>query len=141
MTAPATTTERKPRVLLAEDDSSARSILATILRSMDLDVVEVDDGGRMLVAVAACYRESRPRNEIDLVVTDVQMPVVSGIDIVKNIRRAGWGAPIIIVTAWITPELEETAKRYGGVLLPKPLDLEVFERTVRDLLVRRRKAG
>jgi CheY-like chemotaxis protein len=132
---------RKPRVLLAEDDANARTILATILRAMDLDVVEVDDGGRMLVAVAACYRESRPRSEIDLVVTDVRMPVVSGIEIVKNIRRAGWSAPIIIVTGWVTPELEEAAKRYGGVLLPKPLDLNVFERTVRDLLDQRRAAG
>lgn len=135
-------TERKPRVLLAEDDASARTLLATVLREMDLDVVEVDDGGRMLVAVAACYRESRPRNEIDLVVTDVQMPVVSGIEIVKNIRRAGWGAPVIIVTAWITPELQDMVKRYGGVLLPKPLDLDDFERTVREQLARhRRKAS
>lgn len=136
-----TTTVRKPRVLLAEDDPNARSILATILRSMDLDVVEVNDGGRMLVAVAACYRESRPRHEIDLVVTDVQMPVVSGIEIVKNIRRAGWTAPIVIVSGWITPELEEVAKRYGGVLLPKPLDLDVFERTVHELLEQRRQAS
>lgn len=133
----ATASARKPRVLLAEDDATARTILASVLRDMDLDVVEVDDGGRMLVAVAACYRKGRPREEIDLVVTDVQMPVVSGIDIVKNIRRAGWAAPVIIVTAWITPELEEAVARYGGVLLSKPLDLARFEGTVRELLARR----
>lgn len=133
MTAP----PRKLRVLLAEDDESARTILAMVLRDMGLDVIEVDDGGRMLVAVAACYRKGRPKSEIDLVVTDVQMPVISGIEIVKNIRRAGWTAPVIIVTAWITPELEDAVARYGGVLLSKPLDLDVFERTVRDLVAAR----
>ena len=41
------------RVLLAEDDASARSIIAKVLREMGLEVSEIDDGGRLLVAITS----------------------------------------------------------------------------------------
>ena len=125
---------RKPRVLLAEDDASARGVLAKALRDLGLDVTEAGDGGRLLVAIGASYREGHDRDEFDLIVTDVQMPVASGIDIVKNLRRAGWKAPVIIVTAWPTPKVQEAVADYGAVLMQKPIDLERFEETALDLV-------
>lgn len=124
----------KPRVLLAEDDASARRVLAKVLRGLGLDVTEAEDGGRLLVAIAASYREGRDRDDFDLIVTDVQMPVASGIDIVKNLRRAGWRAPVIVVTAWATPKVQEAVDDYGAVLMQKPIDLDRFEETARQLV-------
>jgi len=122
------------RVLLAEDDAGTRWIMAKALRSMGLDVVETPDGGRMLVAVTAHYRDGRSPEDLDLVVTDVNMPVVGGLDVFMAMRAARWKTPIIVVTGHATPEVRRSVDRLGAVLLVKPLDLAVFEATVRTLL-------
>jgi CheY-like chemotaxis protein len=127
-------TPRKKRVLLAEDDDSARRALAKSLRGLDLDVVEVVDGGRLLVAVASHYKGERHPEDVDLVITDVRMPVCSGLDVFKGIRAAHWKTPVIIMTAYETKEVRDVVATLGAVLLHKPLDLDVFESTVVRLL-------
>jgi CheY-like chemotaxis protein len=122
------------RVLLAEDDHAARRALAGALRSLGMDVLEVADGGRMLVAVTSQYRGDHSPREIDLVVTDVRMPVMSGLDIFKGIRAAHWRMPVIVMTAYETPEVRDVVDRYGATLITKPIDLDELERTIRDLL-------
>lgn len=122
------------RVLLAEDDTAARRILARILRQMGLDVVEVADGGRMLVEITSLYKNGRSPLELDLIVTDVRMPVMSGLDAFKGVRAAHWHTPVIIVTAYETPDVRDTVERFGASLLVKPLDLDEFESTVRRAL-------
>ncbi len=122
-----------PRVLLAEDDEPTRIVLAEALRSMGLSVVDVADGGRMLVSVATRYREPA-EPDVDLIVTDVRMPVCSGLDIVEALRAAKWRTPVIFVTGHATPWVLEMAERLGATVMLKPLDLESFEKKVRDLL-------
>ena len=87
------------RVLLAEDDASARTILAKILRAMDLEVIETDDGGRLLVAITSYYKDGRSPEDLDLVITDIWMPVLSGLEIFKGLRVAHWTLPVIVMTA------------------------------------------
>lgn len=128
------------RVLLAEDDESGRTIMAIALRAMGLDVVEAEDGGRMLVAVASQYKDGRSTEDIDLVITDIHMPVVGGLDLLKSMRLAGWTTPVMVITGYATSEVRDVALRLGAVILDKPLELDVFERTVRGLLEGRRPA-
>jgi CheY-like chemotaxis protein len=125
---------RPPRVLLAEDDGAARRALARVLREMGFDVVEAEDGGRMLVALTAHYKGGRSPDDLDLIVTDVNMPVMSGVEAFEGVRAAHWKTPVLIVTASDTPRVGQIADRYGATVLLKPLDLDVFERTVRDLV-------
>jgi CheY-like chemotaxis protein len=121
-------------VLLADDDACAREVVAEVLRDMDLDVVETDDGGRMLVAIAAQYKAGRKPEDVHLVVTDVVMPVMSGLDVLKGLRAAHWKTPVIVMTAFATDDVREAVASLGGVLLPKPIALDVLQRTVRGLL-------
>lgn len=131
------------RVLLAEDDASSRAVLAKTLRGMGCEVVEAVDGGRMLVAVTAQYKEGHRPEEIDLVVTDVCMPVFSGIDVFKGLRAAHWRMPVIVMTGYDTKQVRDTVAMLDAVLLLKPLDLAMFEAKVAELLDRppRRRAG
>src|SRR5512138_1818467 len=99
---PEETASRRKRVLLAEDDDSARRVMADVLRAMGLDVLETRDGGRTLVAIASHYKDGRTPDDLDLVVTDVQMPFVSGLELFKGLRAAGWTAPVIVVTGYDT---------------------------------------
>lgn len=124
------------RVLLAEDDGSARRVLARSLREMGFDVEEAEDGGRLLVAITSHYKEGRSPLDLDLIVTDVNMPVMSGMDAFKGLRAAHWNTPVIIVTAFETADVRDVVERLSATLLLKPLDLDVFEATVRDLVSR-----
>ena len=122
------------RALLAEDDEGAREIMARILTELGLEVVTAEDGGRFLVALAHQYRDGRSPADVDLVVTDINMPVVGGLDLVKGLRTAGWRTPVIVVTAFATAEVKDTVARIGGILLEKPIDLASFEKAVLDAL-------
>lgn len=128
------------RVLLAEDDPSARKVLARVLADMGLEVVEAADGGRMLVAVTALYKGEHSPDELDLIVTDVSMPVLSGIDVLEGLRAAHWQTPVLWMTAQPDRrEVREAVAMFGGVLLGKPFALDDFEATVKELLARPRR--
>lgn len=125
------------RVLVAEDDPSARRIVATALRAMGLDVLETGDGGRMLVAVSAHYKGGLTPAALDLIVTDVHMPVLDGLSVFWGIRAAHWTTPTIVVTGDDSLEVRQAAARLGAIVLSKPLELDLLESTVRELLAPR----
>ncbi len=127
------------RVLVAEDDASARHVVAAALRALGLEVIEASDGGRMMVALASYYKDGRAPDDLDLIVTDVHMPVLEGLDVFRGVRAAHWTTPTIVMTADDTPEVREAAARLGAKLLPKPLDLDLLEAVARDLLTRARR--
>jgi two-component system response regulator MtrA len=81
------------RIVVADDDVDIRELVEFKLASLGHDIVAVGDGG---AALAAC-RERRP----DLVVLDVMMPGVSGIQAIQAIRADGAlrGLPVILLTA------------------------------------------
>jgi len=127
-------THRKPHVILAEDNADLREMLADVLGDLGTEVEAVADGGRFLVSIASHYDDGRAPEQVDLIVTDINMPVCSGFDILDAIRAAGWKTPAIIVTALRTPLVKTRATKLGARLLIKPLDLQTFESTVVDLL-------
>jgi len=132
--APLSVRTHAPRVLLAEDEPSTRAILARVLRNLGMDVEEVPDGGRLLVRIAEQYRHGHSPAEIDLIVTDLHMPVCSGLDIVRAVCAARWPTAILLITAFPTEEAMEAHERLGVGLLVKPFDLEEFERTAVELV-------
>lgn len=129
--------ERKPHVLLAEDDKDLRDALIEVLGALGAEVEPVVDGGRFLVAIAARYDDGGAPSQVDLIVTDVRMPVCSGLDILDGIRAARWTTPVIVMTGLHTPNIRQRATKLGATLLLKPLDLAIFEATVLSLLASR----
>src|SRR2546428_5283699 len=104
--------KRRPRVLVAEDESIIRMDLKEMLEEEGYDVVEAADG-EQAVRLA---RESRP----DLVILDIKMPVVDGLDAAERISRERI-APVLILTAYSQRELVDQASRVGAMgYLVKP---------------------
>lgn len=122
------------RALLADDDPDMRRALARVLRGLGLEVVEAADGGRLLVAVGSHYRGPFSKDDVVLIVTDVRMPVASGLDILEGLRAADWKQPAIVVTAHDDEEIRREAARLGAIVIPKPIDLDVLETAVTKLL-------
>ena len=80
----------KPRVLVVDDDSALAEMLGIVLRTDGFDPAFVADGGRALQA----FRETKP----DVVLLDLMLPGLSGIDVCRAIRAES-GTPIIMLTA------------------------------------------
>jgi CheY-like chemotaxis protein len=91
----------RPRVLVVEDSVPTRTMLARLLRRLDLHVTEVGDG---LQAVRACAAAATAEHgsqsaPFDLVLMDKEMPVMDGHEATAQLRRNGVRSPIVGVTA------------------------------------------
>ena len=107
--------DRRPRLLVADDDPMMRSSIARLLGKSHFDVVVVEDGRKAIAAL-----EKAP---FDVILSDVQMPEVGGLDLLRAVRRIDLDVPVILMSgvpdvATATKALEYGAFRY----LPKPLD-------------------
>ncbi len=116
--------EPNPVVLVVEDNKINRMVAKQMLKRVGIEALEADSGSRALEAL----REQR----FDLVLMDVQMPEMDGLETARLIRDGGAGeenrrVPIIAITAYASPE-DETACYDAGMdsYLSKPLSMESF---------------
>lgn len=118
-----------PTVLVAEDSQDTRIMLKRAFELKGYRVFEAEDG-RQALEIARRYRPS-------LMVIDLNMPVLDGLETIKNFRELegeGDHVPIVAITAYDVYGMEEAALESGcNVYLSKPLDLEEFDRALRSL--------
>jgi DNA-binding response OmpR family regulator len=112
------------RVLLADDDAEMRALLAYALRSDGYEVLEAADGGRLLVAITDAYEDGTGRDAFDLVISDVRMPIASGLAVLESLRKASWRTPVILMTAFGDELTRKRAESLGAVLFDKPFDVD-----------------
>jgi DNA-binding response OmpR family regulator len=133
--APPRDASRPPRVLVADDDAEMRRLVGDSLRKDGYDIVEETDGGRLLVRIAAIYTFEGTVDPVDLIVSDIRMPVCTGLDILKGLRDAHWLTPVILMTAFGDDDVRARATRLGAVLFDKPFQMADLRSKVRELLV------
>lgn len=121
-------------MLVADDDAQMRCLVAESLRKDDYDVIEEPDGGRLLVRIAAIYSFNETVDPFDLIVSDIRMPVCSGLDILKGLRDAHWRTPVILMTAFGDDETRERVHKLHGVLFDKPFQMTALRSAARSLL-------
>ncbi len=105
-TAPVAAAAPTARVLVVDDEPSMRQMLSFALRREGYDVATADDGRSALEAL----RDGR----FDLVVTDVRMPDVSGVDLLREAKRLDPSLSIIMMTAYGSKETVLEALRLGA---------------------------
>ena len=122
-------TEAKPRVLVVDDDRAVRDSLRRSLEFNGYDVVLAADGAEGLVAVGSHHP--------DVVVIDVMMPRLDGIETTRALRAAGNDVPVLVLTA-----RDAVGDRVEGLdagaddYLTKPFALEELLARLRALLRR-----
>jgi two-component system response regulator HydG len=126
--------EGKRRVLVVDDEPSARSGLEMLLKQEGYDVDTAEDGIAALEIVA----DRAP----DVVVTDLKMPRMDGIELLRKVREQNKQLPVIVVTAFGDISTAVSAMREGAAdYLIKPVDFDelalAIDRTLkyRDLSV------
>ena len=118
---------RRAVVLVVEDDSALREFLCTALA--DEFEVECAVSGEEAIELA---QRTRP----DVVLLDVMLPGVNGLDVVRRIRsdRALSGIPVLVMTAFSEIEAGEAEAAGANRFLAKPFDLHELKAAVKDLL-------
>lgn len=124
----------RPWVFLAEDDADGLEVLSAALRQIGVEVETFADGGRLLVALAAHYRPGNAGRLPDLIVTDVIMPVCSGLSVFEALRAAHWSTPVIMISGVESQAVRSSASLFGAAFMLKPLDLDAFLRTAQRLI-------
>jgi CheY-like chemotaxis protein len=122
-------------VLVAEDDPRSLRMVTLMLQSLGAQVTAVTNGQEALDAILATPGAFRAA------VLDLQMPVLSGVDVVRRLRTepAVQALPVVIVTAFAYPHDEAAAREAGcDYFLTKPLSLDVLEAAIRDIHARYR---
>lgn len=111
---------QKARILLAEDDRSARSSLSHFLQEIGYEVVEASTGTQAMDQLA--------HGHFDLVVTDLRLPGVDGLEILKTIRSETPQTLGILITGFGTIQNAIQAMRLGAFeYLLKPIDFEELQ--------------
>jgi DNA-binding NtrC family response regulator len=113
------------RVLVTDDDPLLRWALSARLEELGLEVIEAGTVQRTL------EREG----EADLVILDVRLPDGNGLDAASRILARRPQRPLLLMTAFATPELAAEAARAGvRHCIEKPFDMDVVARIVDDAL-------
>jgi CheY-like chemotaxis protein len=112
---------RRRSVLIVDDVPQNRAVLVDSLNVLGFDLVEAVDGQQAL----ACAERVRP----DLIVMDVTMPVMDGLEATRRIRKspALAGIPIMASSGSTSPQTESDCLKAGAdAFLPKPIDHDAF---------------
>lgn len=128
---------RAPRILLAEDDTDTRMLLAEGLADDGCIVVEARDGNELLDQLA--NHSDGHISAFDAVVTDIMMPGYSGLDVLTAFRGRAGSTPVVVITAYGDPNTERLASSLGAAaVLRKPFDFEELRALLAELLDRGR---
>ncbi|WP_254606199.1 response regulator transcription factor [Exiguobacterium sp. JMULE1] len=113
-------------ILIAEDDRNVRLLLGETLRSAGFTVIESRDGKDAL--------DQLDQQHVDLVVTDVMMPHVSGIELVELLRESGYEQPVLMLTVLDSFQDKEAGFTTGADdYMVKPVDLDELLLRIRAL--------
>jgi len=120
-----TVKKRGEHILVVDDEPDVREGLGKLLEMEGYDVTTAENG---LVAI-----ERAKVRRFDLVITDLRMPGLGGVETLKGLKQLHPGMPVIVVTAYASDETTARCKRegaYGYVM--KPFDLDKLLRVIEE---------
>lgn len=121
---------RRPRILAADDNRANRLVLKSMLKSLDIELVEASDGTEAVERALA--------EPFDLFILDIQMPGLSGLDVLAHARRAATGrtpTPAIAMSAnAMTEQTRDYLSAGFDAAVPKPVKKPDLIAAMADLL-------
>ena len=115
------------RVLLVEDDDDNRELMAEVLVAAGFEVVAAASGAEGLKTLS--------ERSIDVLVTDVGMPGMGGLEVARAAKAIAPSVPVVVVTGWAEREDITSARgREVDAVLIKPVDPDALSAAVSDAL-------
>ena len=114
---------------MVDDDAASRRLLEVRLRALDCQVAMAGDGREALEVIS--------RHAPDLILLDLQMPRMDGMEVLRALRKEGIDVPTIVITAHGSIDTAVEAMKEGANdFITKPLDAKHFDIVVRKALER-----
>jgi DNA-binding NtrC family response regulator len=118
---------KKNRILIVDDDHAMRLALAESLESCGYDISAAENGSEALNLFN--------KRKFDLVVTDMKMPEMSGIEVLQGVKKMSPDVPVILITAYGTVNTAVEAMKEGAAeFIMKPFSLDDLEALVKNVL-------
>ena len=119
------------KILVVDDEEGARELFFTILSDEGYDITLANNGEEALARFKS--------DAYDLVVTDIKMPVMDGLQLLQEIRKTGSKTDVIMVTAYGEVESYLKAMSLGAAeYINKPIRIKELKRIVHKVLTERK---
>jgi two-component system, NtrC family, response regulator PilR len=116
-----------PHILIVDDDQSVRDVLAIVFRKEGYRIDEAINAGDALKKLKNC--------EFDLIVSDIKMPDLSGIELLKKVKSIHPEMPFVLITAFASANDAVEAMKLGAAdYITKPFDLDELRVTMDKIL-------
>lgn len=126
----------KKRILIADDEAALLHTMAFTLKRKGYEVVIVEDGKSAYKKTMETYQNDKL---YDLIITDIQLPGLSGSELILKIREAGINTPILAITGFGNMNMAVDLMRAGcNDYLDKPFSMNEFINRILKLLKKRR---
>jgi len=123
---------RAAQIVVADDDPEMRSLLAQALEADGHEIVEAKNGAELLQRLDSFWSRGR---EPDLVISDVRMPGLSGLQVLDLMNDEDRFAPVILITAFGDHAVHERAALLGAITtIDKPFDVDELRELARRIL-------
>ena len=123
--------QKVPVIAIVDDDESVRTATRSLVRSLGFTAYTYASAEEFLL--------SRHGAECSCVITDVQMPGLSGIDLQSRMAAEGRDTPVIFMTAFADPAMKARAMEAGAIcVLSKPFDGQTLVKCLEEALVQNR---
>ena len=120
----------QPRILVVDDERSMRELLAIVLRRDGYEVLLAENGNAAI--------QTLEREPIDLLISDIRMPDMSGVEVLRAAKRIDQDVLGIMITAHASTESAVEAMRLGACdYLSKPFDVDLLKMKVREKIENR----
>ena len=125
-----TTARRPPRILVVDDERSMRELLAIVLRREGYEVLLAENGRAAI--------DLLEHQAVDILISDIKMPDLSGVDVLRAAKRIDQDILGIMITAFASTETAVEAMRLGACdYLSKPFDVDLLKMKVREKIENR----
>jgi len=123
--------ERRPaRILVVDDERSMRELLAIVLRREGYEVLLAENGRAAI--------DLLEREPVDLLISDIKMPDLSGVDVLRAAKKIDQDILGIMITAFASTDTAVEAMRLGACdYLSKPFDIDLLKMKVREKIENR----
>jgi DNA-binding NtrC family response regulator len=116
------------RVLVVDDEPNVRMVLKMLLEDDGYEVVTAESGEQ---GIETLEKES----VLDLIISDLKMPGMDGLALLKNMKRSGRDVPLIMITAYGSIEKAVEAMKSGAAdFITKPFNKDVIRHVVHNIL-------
>jgi len=120
--------DRALHIVLAEDDHHLRGLLAKALHADGHMVEELADGGQLLEHLATLIMDRR-EHEVDLIISEQELPRIPGLLVLDGLRAHGRPVPFVLMTG--NSSVQGRAAALGAAILDRPLNLDAIREAIR----------